>query len=140
MKLFLAKAILKSFGIGVVLSLILIFAIKIATRRPHSPDEPYRNMNCFPGLEYAIPVGISLFLALASLLAYLNIIKMIRENLFISLGSFFLIHFVLFYFSIREIINESDVWILICYFLFYMLPWTFYYIKFKKLYGLKSNY
>lgn len=134
MKLFLAKAILKSFGIGVVLSLILIFAITIATRRPQSPDESYRNMNCFKGLEYAIPMGINLFLALASLLAYLNIFKMIRQNLFISLGSFFLIHLALFYFSTREIINESDVWILVCFFLFYMLPWTFYYIKFKKLY------
>ena len=134
MKLFLAKAILKSFGIGVVLSLILIFAIKIATRRPHSPDEPYRNMNCFPGLEYAIPLGINLFLALASLMAYLNIFKMVRQNLFISLASFFVIHFVLFYLAIREMISESDVWILIFYFSFYMLPWTFYYTKFKKLY------
>ena len=134
MKLFLAKAILKSFGIGVVLSLILIFAIKIATAKPHSPDEPYRNMNCFTGLEYAIPVGINLFLALASLLAYLNIFQIIRQNLFISLASFFLIHLVLFYLSIREMISESDVWILICYFSFYMLPWAFYYIKFKKLY------
>ena len=134
MKLFLAKAILKSFGIGVVLSLILIFTITIATRRPQSPDEPYRNMNCFTGLEYAIPVGINLFLALESLLAYLNIFQIIRQNLFVSLASFFVIHFALFYFSIREIIDESDVWILVCYFLFYMLPWTFYYIKFKKLY------
>ncbi len=134
MKLFLAKAILKSFGIGVVLSLILIFAITIATRSPHSPNEPYRNMNCFTGLEYAIPVGINLFLALASLLAYLNIFQIIRQNLFISLASFFVIHFVLFYLSIREMISESDVWILICYFSFYMLPWAFYYIKFKKLY------
>lgn len=134
MKLFLAKAILKSFGIGVVLSLILIFAIKIATAKPHSPDEPYRNMNCFTGQEYAIPVGINLFLALTSLLAYLNIFQIIRQNLFISLASFFLIHLVLFYLSIREMISESDVWILICYFSFYMLPWAFYYIKFKKLY------
>ena len=78
MKLFLAKAILKSFGIGVVLSLILIFAIKIATAKPHFPDEPFRTMNSFPGLEYAIPVGINLFLALASLMAYLNIFKMVR--------------------------------------------------------------
>lgn len=119
MKLFFAKAILKSFGIGISLSSILIFAITIATRRPHSPDEPYRNMNCFPGLEYGIPVGINLFLALASLLAYLNIFQIIRQNLFTSLVSFFLIHLVLFYLSIREIINESDVWILICYFLCY---------------------
>lgn len=134
MKLFLAKAILKSFGIGVLLSLILIFAITIATRKPQSSDEPYRNMNSFPGLEYAIPVEINLFLPLASLLAYLNIFQMIRQNLFVSFVSFFLIHFALFYLSMREIINESDVWILVCYFLFYMLPWTFYYIKFKKLY------
>lgn len=134
MKFFLAKAILKSFGIGVLLSLILIFAIKIATAKPHSPDEPYRNMNCFTGLEYAIPVGINLFLALASLLAYLNIFQIIRQNLFISLASFFVIHFVLFYLSIWEMSSESDVWILIFYFSFYMLPWTFYYTKFKKLY------
>ena len=134
MKLFLAKAILKSFGIGVVLSLILIIAIKIATSKPHSPNEPYRNMNCFTGLEYAIPVGINLFLALASLLAYLNIFQIIRQNLFISLASFFVIHFVLFYLSIWEMSSESDVWILICYFSFFMLPWAFYNIKFKKLY------
>lgn len=134
MKFFLAKAILKSFGIGVLLSLILIFAIKIATAKPHSPDEPYRNMNCFTGLEYAIPVGINLFLALASLLAYLNIFQIIRQNLFISLASFFVIHFVLFYLSIWEMSSESDVWILICYFSFFMLPWAFYNIKFKKLY------
>ena len=134
MKLFLAKAILKSFGVGVVLSLILIIAIKIATAGPHLPDEPYRNMNCFSGLEYAIPLGINLFLALASFLAFLNIFQIIRQNLFISLASFFVIHFVLFYLSIREMISESDVWILIFYFSFYMLPWTFYYTKFKKLY------
>lgn len=137
MRSFIGKSILICFGLSVCLSLLLIFAVKLAISRPLSPDEPYRNLNCFAGLEFAIPIGIQLFLAIASLFAFLNIFDKIRSQRFLSFATFFFIHFVLFFLSIKEMINEKDVWIIILYFAFYMLPWTYYYIKFKKKWGIR---
>ena len=139
MKSFIGKAILICLGLSVCLSLLFVFAVKFATSRPVSPDENHRNLNCFSGLEFAIPIGIQLFLAIVGLSAFLNVFEKIRSQPFLSFCTFFLIQIVLFFLSIKEMIGQNDVWIIILYFLFYMLPWTYFYIKFRKKWGFKSS-
>lgn len=132
MKTFLAKAISFTFIISAFLSVAFVLLIKYITRPVYTDGELHRNLNCFPGLEYGIPIAFQLMLMLAGFVTFLNLIKNIRNNSTLSFLSFFFFQVLFLIWTTVELGKENDFYLFLVLYVIYFIPWVYFYIKFKK--------
>jgi len=94
-------------------------------------------MNCFGGLQYGIAIGIQLLIIIANLPAFLNLLKPIRENKYLSFLAFFGIHFLYLIFIIVSLSEFSGEEFLMIIPWVNWLFWGYYYLKFRKIISIK---
>jgi hypothetical protein len=114
------------------------FLIFIDMQTPDHYEDGTPKMNCFGGLQYGIAIGIQIFIISASLPAFLNLFKPIRENKYLSFLAFFGTHFLYLIFIILSLSEFSGEEFLIIIPWVNWLVWGYYYFKFRNMISTKS--
>jgi len=131
----IGSGILASFLAGTIF--MIGFLVFIDMQTPDYYEHGTPKMNCFGGLQYGIAIGIQLLIIIANLPAFLNLLKPIRENKYLSFLAFFGIHFLYLIFIIVSLSEFSGEEFLMIIPWVNWLVWGYYYLKFRKIISIK---